>query len=95
MVHLVSCIWVIMAQFSNDPEKTWMGVGDYLRISAYEQYLTSFYFTITTITTVGYGDITISTWQEKIFCTVIMVTGVINFSFASGSLASILQSIDN
>lgn len=51
-------------------------------------YLTSFYFTVTTITTVGYGDISGATKSEKIFCILIMVIGVIAFSFASGSLAS-------
>jgi hypothetical protein len=85
----------MMANFSKDSSETWMGAGDYYNDSAYEQYLTSFYFTITTITTVGYGDISIGTWYEKIFCTVMMVTGVITFSFASGSLASIIHSIDN
>jgi hypothetical protein len=95
MVHLVCCIWVMMANFNAYPDDTWMGAGGYFELSAYEQYLTSFYFTITTITTVGYGDITISTWQEKAFCTLMMITGVITFSFASGSLASIIQSIDN
>ena len=72
-----------------------MAAGEYFGLSPYEQYLTSFYFTITTITTVGYGDITISTWSEKIFCTIMMIMGVMTFSFASGSLASIIQSIDN
>ena len=83
------------AQFSSDLEGTWMGAGEYLTDSAYEQYLTSFYFMITTITTVGYGDITISTPMEKVFCICIMIIGVVSFTFASGSLASILQSIDN
>jgi hypothetical protein len=58
-------------------------------------YLTSFYFTVTTITTVGYGDISGHTKAEKIFCILIMVIGVIAFSFASGSLASVIQNYDN
>lgn len=33
--------------------------------------------------------------MEKIFCILIMIIGVIAFSFASGSLASILQHYDN
>jgi uncharacterized membrane protein (UPF0182 family) len=66
-----------------------MGDG-YIEMSASEQYLTSFYFTITTITTVGYGDISINTPLEKIFCIIIMIIGVLAFTFASGSLASIL-----
>lgn len=60
-----------------------------------EKYLTSIYFAVTTITTVGYGDISITTQTEKIFCIFAMLVGVISFSFASGSLASILQSVDN
>jgi hypothetical protein len=60
-----------------------------------ELYLTSIYFTVTTITTVGYGDIDITTRMEKIFCILVMIIGVIAFSFASGSLASIIQQYDN
>ena len=56
--------------------------------------MTSVYFTVTTITTVGYGDVSITTKVEKIFCSISMLAGVIAFSFASGALASILQSYD-
>lgn len=59
-----------------------------------ELYLTAFYFTITTITTVGYGDILAVNPTEKIFCMFIMVIGVIAFSFAAGMLTSIIQSYD-
>lgn len=59
-----------------------------------QMYLTSFYFTVTTITTVGYGDISGSNTIEMIFCISIMIIGVIAFSFATGSLASILQNYD-
>lgn len=60
-----------------------------------EQYLTSIYFTITTITTVGYGDISGGTFSEKIAAIVLMLLGVISFSVASASLASIFSSFDN
>lgn len=60
-----------------------------------EQYLSAFYYTITTISTVGYGDISGSTAVEKVFCIFIMLIGVLTFSFASGSLASILQNYDS
>ena len=61
---------------------------------ASEQYLTSVYFTVTTITTVGYGDHSGNTIAEKIFCVFIMIIGVMSFSFFSGSLASIIQFYD-
>jgi hypothetical protein len=55
-----------------------------------ELYMTSFYFTITTIVTVGYGDITAISVIEKMVASVLMITGVIAFSFATGTLASII-----
>lgn len=63
-------------------------------MSTGEQYLTSFYFTITTITTVGYGDISGGTMVEKIGAIILMLLGVISFSVASASLYSIFDSYD-
>ena len=55
-----------------------------------EIYVTSFYYTISTITTVGYGDISGQNTLERGMCIIIMMIGVISFSFATGSLSSIL-----
>ena len=87
------------ASVEDNYEGTWManevnGVK-YHEMSKGQQYLSSFYYTITTITTVGYGDISGSTPLEMIFCILIMLIGVLTFSFASGSLASILQNYDS
>lgn len=56
----------------------------------YELYITSIYFIVMTITTVGYGDISVFTTLERLLVIFMMVIGVIAFSFATGSLASIL-----
>lgn len=53
-------------------------------------YCLSFYWTITTITTVGYGDIEGTNDIERLFCSIIMIVGVILFSLANGALASII-----
>ena len=58
-------------------------------------YIVSFYWTCTTITTVGYGDITGNNVGERLFCAIMMILGVISFSFVNGSLASILQNVDS
>jgi len=50
------------------------------------------YFTITTITTVGFGDLSGTNTLEEGYCAVIMIVGVSLFSFANGALASIIQS---
>jgi hypothetical protein len=50
---------------------------------------------VTTLVTVGYGDITAYSIEEKVLCTILMLIGVISFSFATGALASIITSIDS
>ena len=54
----------------------------------------SFYWTVTTITTVGYGDISIKTNLEKVCALFLMVFGVVSFGLLSGSLTNILQNYD-
>ena len=58
-------------------------------------YLTSFYFIVTTFTTVGYGDIGIGSSSEKIFCIFFMVMGIVSFSLATGTLTSIIKTYDS
>jgi hypothetical protein len=53
-------------------------------------YVTSFYFTVTTIMTVGYGDITAYSLMERLLCILLMLTGVVSFSYATGSISSII-----
>ena len=90
-----------MASFSYDPikqdfEGTWLQPfyeeykGQKLMI-----YGVSIYWTITTITTVGYGDISGNNIAEMIFCCFVMIIGVIAFGFANGTLASIMTNYDN
>lgn len=78
---MVTCIWIILASIDQGDERSWM-TDEYKDISDSEKYLTAFYFTITTITTVGYGDISAGTSAEKIGAIFLMILGVISFSFA-------------
>ena len=88
MIHFFACFWILTATINESKKGTWLeGIQGYSDI---QLYLTSFYFTIETVTTVGYGDFEIKTSVEKIFTIVTMLVGVIIFTFASGSLASIL-----
>ena len=84
--HVVACIWIIAANMDPNRPDGWIADHDTTRRS--DLYLTSFYFTVTTITTVGYGDMSASTFVEKIICIMIMITGVIAFSLASGALTN-------
>lgn len=55
----------------------------------------SFYFIISTVATVGYGDIKAVNAWERVFCVFLMLFGVTVFTFVSGALSSILSNYDN
>lgn len=63
-------------------------------LSKGELYLTSLYYTVTTMTTVGYGDINGASSLERGVSICIMIIGVIAFSFATSSLTSLLSNYD-
>ena len=69
---------------------SWIYCFNFEDLSDYKLYVTSFYFTVTTIMTVGYGDITAKSMPEKLLCILLMLIGVIAFSFATGLISSII-----
>jgi len=73
---------------------SWMWDPAYAYMDDYDLWVLSFYFIVTTTSTVGYGDLSASTTVERIFTIVIMLAGVTSFTFISGALASILNSSD-
>ena len=59
-----------------------------------ELYLTALYFSMTTITTVGYGDIGATNTIERIICIFLHIIGVLSYSLAAGQLTSIIENYD-
>ena len=56
----------------------------------FRQYVASCYFIAATVTTVGYGDFSASTEAEMLFCSALMLAGVVAFSLAIGTFTSLL-----
>lgn len=67
LAHIMACIWIILGRID---EESWVnqymvgktGGEDLTDVDIYKEatniYTNAFYFILTTITTVGYGDIT-------------------------------------
>lgn len=102
--HILSCIWVISLQFTaefNDDstlnyKNTWLqNASDLDNLTEGGQYVTAFYYTIQVMTTVGFGDLSSQNTTERNLSILIMMIGVISFTFATGSLSSILHNYDH
>ena len=92
--HIVACMWVFAASFADEDHPSWMKARELNDADVGVNYLTSLYFTVTTITTVGYGDISANNGIEQLFCIVIMLMGVIGFSLATSTLTQLLSEYD-
>ena len=91
LCHTLSCLWFLLAKIQDFNETTWVYRYDQLDSSPTEQYLTALYFIVTTITTVGYGDITSENPFEKIFSLFLMIGGVVGYSVAISSIMGLME----
>ena len=79
VVHWVSCIWLFVRPVEYPP------------VTAYNLAV---YWTVTTLATVGYGDITPSTNLQRIFAIGVMILGVGMYGFVIGQITSLVQNSD-
>lgn len=59
-----------------------------------KQLIISCYYALTTLSTVGYGDFYPISNNERIFAVVIMLVGVMFFSYIMGNFIEIISSYD-
>lgn len=94
LVHLAACLWYFSAKLSNFSPDTWVvrrGIQD---SDPFVLYLSSFYWAVTTLATVGFGDIYARTEIEMCICMAWMMFGVGFYSVIVGTLSSMLTSLD-
>jgi len=93
-VHLMSCLWFYVARLEGLGPQTWVSLRGLRDSSTVDLYIASLFWTITTLSTVGYGDIVPGTSVERVLAIAWMLFGVCFFSFTIGSLSTMLNSID-
>jgi voltage-gated potassium channel len=79
--HWLACGWLALRSPAPDmPEMS--------------QYLHALYWCVTTLTTVGYGDVIPTTDAQKVYTMVVMVLGVGVYGYVIGNVATLLANID-
>ena len=99
MVHILGCFWFYVAKQASDAgeEVTW--VTSYDEGSAVDgpvsrQYIFSIYWALTTLTTIGYGDITPTNMAERYYCLFAMLVGAMMFGYMMSTIGSMVQQMD-
>ena len=93
-IHLSSCLFFFITKLEDFSPDSWVNRLGLTDSSPFELYITSFYWSLTTVTTVGYGDVVSYTKYEKIYNLFIMSFGVVMYSFLIGMLSNIVEIID-
>ena len=92
--HISACMFIFFSTLDYDMN-SWMWDSTFNEMEPTDLYIMSFYFIVTTTSTVGYGDLSASTLIERIFCILVMLAGVTAFTFISGSVSSVLSNYDS
>ena len=93
-VHIASCFWCYISIIQGNGYNTWIYQSGLLDQDIGSLYITGIYWAVTTLCTVGYGDIHAYNNLEEIFSIFWMFTGVYFISFVIGSLSNLYYKID-
>ncbi|KAK4487261.1 hypothetical protein RD792_006137 [Penstemon davidsonii] len=91
-VHCAGCFYYLLAAHYHDPARTWIGasIPDFLHRSLWLRYITSIYWSITTLTTVGYGDLHAQNTREMIFALFYMLFNLGLTSYLIGNMTNLV-----
>ncbi|XP_039746691.1 potassium voltage-gated channel subfamily H member 8-like [Pararge aegeria] len=103
VAHWLACIWFIIAEkeidyhrneswdlgwINNLAERLKVPIGN---ISHSESYVTALYFTCSSLTSVGFGNVSANTLPEKIFSILTMLIGALMHAVVFGNVTAIIQ----
>ena len=95
LIHLITCFWVFMGGFySTETSQNWIQQYSFQNYSDLDMYIIALYWTVTTLVTVGYGDICATNTSERIYVTVIMIIGIFMYSYTVSSISTIISTLD-
>lgn len=90
--HLLTCCWYFISTL--DEKNNWVLKYGHSNKSDSELYIASAYWVVTTLATVGYGDITPANSIERGVCIIVMLLGVFFYSYTVGIITNLMTEID-
>ncbi|XP_077979398.1 voltage-gated inwardly rectifying potassium channel KCNH7-like isoform X2 [Glandiceps talaboti] len=104
--HWLACVWHAIGSMEratlHDPDTGWLGLlaeqteeryrnGTGSGPSITNKYVSSLYFVLTTLTTVGFGNIAPNTDAEKLFSILTMLVGSLMYASIFGNVTAIIE----
>ena len=96
IAHLLACFWFFMSTSEEEVHAAnWWNTIDYLVDANVEDYyISSLYWAFTTMTTVGYGDLTPQTGTERTYSIIVMILGATVFGYIVGNVSQMVGRLD-
>lgn len=93
IAHLMGCLWYIVGSLYYENE-TWISKANIRDDDWISKYITSLYWSLVTMLSVGYGDIVPTNNSEKLVCILTMFVGFSVFGYTLGSMSDIIQKMN-
>lgn len=93
LCHLFACIYHFSAKFSDYEENTWVYRINLIDKSDTKKYFTAFYYSIVTMTAIGFGDIPAYTLTEKAITLLMCLCGIAFYSFGIANLSIVISNM--
>ena len=91
--HVAACMFYFISRQYSFSDQTWIG-DDVNNLTEIERYMTTFYWSVVTFTTVGYGDISPENIVEQIWVVIYMLINIVIHSWIIGSITLVMGKSD-
>lgn len=95
LIHWIACAWLLPSLSGGHSDGGWVTAAGVVGSEPFSRYVLSLYWTVTTMTTVGYGDITPTGTGEYLFATAVMLLGASMYAYVIGNVVSLLGALDS